>query len=125
MSGLRGRYPGGPSRRADPDDDTPHRGKVHLASVAEIEAKAAAGALHRRGQSRKKRLYIGLTVSVALALALGGYIGFSSHRTADELVQEMEGAATKAGKSDLDRQMDRMIDEMWKSEALEKGPGGR
>ena len=125
MSELRGRYPGGPSRRNTSDDNAPRRGKVHLASVEEIEAQAAAGAMQRKVTSRRKRIFIGLSISVAIALVLGGYIGFSSHRTADELIQEMNGTSAQAGKSDMDRQMDRMIDEMWKSEALEKGPGGR
>ena len=93
--------------------------------MEEIETRAAAGLQRRKGQSRKKRVFIGLSISVAAALALGGYLGLSSHRSASELIQEMEGTAADAEKTDMDRQVDRLIDEMWKSEALEKGPGGR
>ena len=125
MSEMRGRYPGGPSRRTDPDDATPRRGKVHLATVEELEARAAEGSQARKGQSKRRRILVGVVVSVALALALGGYLGFSSHRTGEELASEMEGAQEQVEKSDMDRQMDRLIDEMWKTEALEKGPGGR
>lgn len=121
MSTIRGRYPGGPSRQRDPEDDTPRKGKVRLSSVEEIEGRAAAGSQARRTQARRKRLLVGLFLSLSAALALGGYLGFSSHRSASEIANEMEGQ-TEVGKSDLDRQMDRMIDEMWKSEALEKKP---
>ena len=124
MSEMRGRYPGGPSRRTDSDEPPPGRGRVHLSTVEEIESRAAAGSQQRKGKTRRRRLFIGLFLSLAAALALGGYLGFSSHRTAAELVQEMEGPGGE-GKSDLDAQVDRLIDEMWKSEALEKGPGGR
>ena len=125
MSELRGRYPGGPSRRTDSEDATPQRGKVHLSTVEEIEARASAGAQHWIGQSRKRRIFLGLSISVAAALALGGYLGFSSHRSAAELIQEMEEKTADSGRTDMVRQVDRLIDEMWKSEALEKGPGGR
>ena len=76
MSQIRGRYPGGPSRRTDPDAVPLQRGKVHLATVEEIEARAAAKSQQRRQNTRR-------------------------------------------------RQIDRLIDEMWKSEALEKKPGIR
>ena len=124
MSRMRGRYPGGPSRRTDPETPPPQRGKVHLSTVEEIEARAAAGSQKRRQQTRRRQIFVGLLLSLAVALILGGYLGFSSHRTDAELAQEMEGVRDQ-GKSDLDRQVDRLIDEMWKSEALEKKPGIR
>lgn len=124
MSQIRGRYPGGPSRRTDPDAAPPQRGKVHLATVEEIEARAAAKSQQRRQNTRRRQIYVALLLSLAIALILGGYLGFSSHRTDAELAQEMEGVRDQ-GKSDLDRQVDRLIDEMWKSEALEKKPGIR
>jgi hypothetical protein len=93
--------------------------------VEEIEARAARDSQAQREHRRRRRLIFGVFVSVVLALALGGYLGLSSHRTGEEMAREMEGAQEEAGKSDIDRQMDRLIDEMWKSEALEKGPGGR
>ena len=125
MSRMRGRYPGGPSRRTDPETPPPQRGKVHLSTVEEIEARAAAASQKRRQQTRRRQIFVGLLLSLAVALILGGYLGFSSHRTGEELASEMEGAQEQVEKSDMDRQMDRLIDEMWKTEALEKGPGGR
>jgi hypothetical protein len=75
-------------------------------------------------RARHKRLAVGFFFSLIVAVAVGGYIGISSHRTEEEVAREMEGEAGP-GKADMEKQMDRLIDEMWKSEALEKGPGIR
>ncbi len=119
MSELHGRYPGGPSRKPDPNQ--PARRKANLSSVEAFEARAAASTREHTRRARRKRLYMGISISVLLAVALGGYLGFSSHRSHEELAREMEGVRSQ-GKTELDRQMDRLIDEMWKSEALEKTP---
>lgn len=121
MSELRGRYPGGPSRKGVDDPDYSPRRNVRLATVSEIEGRAVAGSEHRKKKARKKRLVRGLVFSVLLSGAVGAYLGFSSHRTdaevAEELTQERDAPGT-----DLEKQADRLINEMWKSEALEKPP---
>lgn len=52
---------------------------------------------------------------------MGLWVGLESHRTDEELVQEMEGESESPG-FDLEKQTDRIIDEIWKTEALERIP---
>jgi hypothetical protein len=118
---MRGRYPGGPSRGGHVDPDVAPTGKVRLASVSEIEAQAAAGSRHRKRKARKRRLIKGLVVSLIVSGTLGAYLGYSSHRTDAELAEELSGNRD-APEMDLEKQADRLINEMWKSEALEKPP---
>ena len=121
MSELRGRYPGGPSRRGVDDPDKPPRGKVRLATVSEIEGRAAAVSQHRKQKARKKRLLMGLIFSVVVSGSVGAYLGYSSHRTDAELAKELS-QDRRAPEMDIEKQADRLINEMWKSEALEKPP---
>jgi type VI protein secretion system component VasK len=105
----------------DEESSAPRR-KVKLDSVEEIEARAAKGSQARKEQRRRKRLAIGVVVSVAVAGSVGVWLGFQSHRTDEEIAQEMRGQA-RGQEFDLNKQADRLISEMWKTEALEKIPG--
>jgi len=121
MSGSIGRYPGGPSRKGVDDADPTPKRKVRLSTVSEIEGMAAAGAEQRKRKARKKRLLRGLIFSVIVSGTVGAYLGFSSHRTDAELAEELNHDR-EAPEMDLQKQADRLINEMWKSEALEKPP---
>ena len=124
MSGMRGRFPGGPSRRGVDDPDAAPREKVRLSTVEEIESRAATGSEERRKRSRRKRVRVGFAFAVAAAAGVGLWIGFSSHRSAEDIAQEMSQRERQAD-FDLNKQADRLISEMWKTEALEKIPGSR
>ena len=63
----------------------------------------------------------GLVFSILLSGMVGAYLGFSSHRTDAELAAEMAQKA-EGPEMDVQKQADRLINEMWKSEALEKTP---
>ena len=124
MSELRGRYPGGPSRKGVDDGTAAPRRKVKLDSVEEIEARASAGSQARRQKQRRKRVAMGVIFSISLAGAVGVWIGFQSHRSEEEIAQELRGQVRGGQEFDLNKQADRLINEMWKTEALEKLPGG-
>lgn len=121
MTDLRGRYPGGPTRRGTDDPNFSPRGKVHLSTVSEIENRSTAWSEDHKQRARRKRLVKGLVLSVIVSGAIGAYLGFSSHRTDAELAGEM-AQRTTGPEGDLQKQADRLINEMWKSEALEKSP---
>lgn len=124
MEQMQGRYPGGPSRRDPEDSETSRREDVHLTSVEEFESRLVRGSQRHRARKRKKRLALGVLFSLIVAAVVGGYIGFSTHRTDTELAREMD-EQNRLSKGDLEQQMNRLIDEMWKSEALEKVPNIR
>ncbi len=100
------------------------RRKVRLDSVETIEARAAAGAQARRRKQRKRRLALGIVFSIAVAAAIGGWLGLQSHRTDQEIAEGIRGQA-RGVEFDLNKQADRLINEIWKTEALEKLPGPR
>lgn len=124
MEPMRGRYPGGPSRRDPGDSETSRRGNVRLTSVEEFESHLLRGSQRHRARKRQKRLALGILLWLMVAVAVGGYIGFSTHRTDAELAGEMD-QQNRLSKGELEQQMNRLIDEMWKSEALEKAPNIR
>jgi hypothetical protein len=95
--------------------------KIRLATVSEIEGRWARGSQRFRRKARRKRVIWGLVLSVLISGTVGVYLGYSSHRTDAELADELRQARTPVP-SDLESQADRLINEMWKSEALEKTP---
>ncbi len=121
MTDLRGRYPGGPTRKGLDDGGLATRGKVHLSTVAELEDRTTTLSQESRRRVRRKRFLRGVVFSVIVSSAVGAYLGFSSHRTDAELADEM-ARQTTGPELDLQKQADRLINEMWKSEALEKSP---
>lgn len=124
MKDMRGRYPGGPSRREGDALPHPRREKPDLISVEAFESRLVRGSQRVRAQQRRKRLTVGVVFSLLAAIAVGGYIGFSTHRSDSEVAQEID-AQHQRSQGDLEQQMNRLIDEMWKSEALEKAPNIR
>lgn len=121
MSELRGRYPGGPSRNPSDDDALQPRPRRELPTVEEIEARAAAGSQLFRFRRRRRRVAFGLALSVLLSAVVGIWLGWQSHRTDQELARELRKQAVEAD-FDLNREADRLINEIWKTEALEKRP---
>jgi hypothetical protein len=105
----------------DSESSAPRR-KVKLDTVEKIEARAAAISQARTRKARKKRVTIGIVFSVVVAGSIGIWLGFSSHRSGEELAQEIRGTA-RGLEFDLNKQADRLISEVWKTEALEKIPG--
>jgi hypothetical protein len=125
MSELRGRYPGGPSRKKPEGEAQAPRRKVRLDTVEEIEARAAEGSQARNLRRRKKRVMIGAASFIVIGGGIGLWIGLQSHRTDEEVAQELGRGQARGVEFDLNKQADRLISEMWKTEALEKLPGGR
>lgn len=124
MTPMPGRYPGGPTRAGSESREAEEPRKVRLATVQEFETRVTSSSMKMKKKARHRRLVVGFFFSLIVAVVVGSYIGISSHRTEEEVAREMEGEAPPS-KADMEKQMDRLIDEMWKSEALEKGPGIR
>ena len=111
--------PRGPSRRrVDGPAESP-REKPKLATVSEIEGRLARGTRRHKRRARRTRLVWGLVLSLVVSCSVGAYLGFASHRADSELAEELRQTRAPV-KADLESQADRLINEMWKSEALEK-----
>ena len=124
MKKIHGRYPGGPSRGGEGEAE-PARGESQsLPTVEELEGRASQGSQRRKAIRRRRRAIVALVASLAVAGGVGLWIGLGSHRTDEEMAQEMEVEVESPG-FDLEKQTDRIIDEIWKTEALERIPRGR
>lgn len=115
MSGITGGYPGGPPHH-DPQERTEDSDGPELRSGESVEASVAGHAVHGKKKRRKRRLVIGAVTSLIVAAGVGAYVGMQSRTTAEELAQE-EIAETE---TDIGKEADRLINELWKMEELER-----
>ena len=118
MRRISGSYPGGPSRDRSEVDERADKRLDDLSSVEEIEARRGAGIVRTRGRRRRKRAVIGLAASIVIAGGAGVWMGLRSHRTAEELAAEQRAQAE--AEFNLRRESDRLINELWKMEDLER-----
>ena len=111
-----GGYPGGPRRHAEKEEAGEPSG-FEIRDGESIEASAMARALSRSKRHRRRRLVIGLLTSLVLASSVGAYSGTAGkRRTAKELTQEQMMETV------LEKEVSRLINELWKMENLERAP---
>ena len=115
MSGITGSYPGGP-RRHGQEEEAGQDPQAEIRDGESIEASIAARRTGRTKKRRNRRLVIGLVTSFIAAAGVGAYFGMRSITTAEDLAQE----EMKEGEMDLKKQSDRLINELWKMEDLER-----
>ena len=118
MSRISGSYPGGPSRDRSEVDKRADKRLDDLASVAQIETRRGAGVVRTLGRQRRKRAVIGVVVSIIIAGSAGVWMGLQSHRTAEDLAAEQRAQAE--AEFNLKRESNRLINELWKMEDLER-----
>ena len=117
VNGFGGAYPGGPRRHAEKEEAGELPG-FELRDGESFEASAMTRVLRQSRRYRRRRLVIGLLTSLLLASSVGAYIGISNRKTAEELAQEQ----LTEGRTDLEQEVNRLINELWKMEDLERAP---
>ncbi len=118
LNRFSGGYPGGPRRHAEKEESGEPPG-FEIRHGESIEASAMTRALSRSKRRRRRRLVIGLLTSLLLASSVGVYVGIrGNRRTAEELAQEQ----MMDGRTVLEQEADRLINELWKMEGLERAP---
>lgn len=118
MRRISGSYPGGPSRDRSEVDKRADKRLDDLASVEQIETRRGQEEVRVRGKRRKRRVLLGLMVSIIIAGSGGVFMGLRSHRTAEELAAEQRAQAE--AEFNLKRESNRLINELWKMEDLER-----
>lgn len=118
MSRIRGYYPGGPGR--EPRRDAPGE---RLVDVATRWSRGTEQVVRARGVRRRRRLAGGFALILLAAVTLGGWLGVRSHASAEEVAREAEAAAVPDTPDARVRQeADRVLQELWRMEALERSP---
>lgn len=118
LNGFGGAYPGGPRRHAEKEAAGELPG-FEIRDGESIEASAMTRVLGRLKKHRTRRFVIGLVASLLLASSVGAYVGIrDNRRAAEELAQKQ----TTEGRTLLEQEASRLINELWKMEDLERAP---
>ncbi len=118
LNGFGGGYPGGPRRHAEKEEAGEAPG-FEIRDGESVEASALAKAIGRSRRQRTRRLVFGVLTSLFLASTVGAYVGARANRRAAE---QFARDQTMEGRTALEREADRLIDELWKMESLERAP---
>ncbi|MBI4539329.1 MAG: hypothetical protein HY704_07470 [Gemmatimonadetes bacterium] len=119
MAKIRGPYPGGPRRPAEGEPGHP----VVLEGGEEVEARLKEGARQRHERRKRKRILAALVAVVLVALGVGTWLGIRSYRSAREIASEKQRA--EEGRRLIEQERQRILQELWRMEALERAPQPR
>ncbi len=119
MARIEGRYPGGPRRPTSASEEKEGE-HPRLTTVEEIEERIAEGRVRRIRRLRRRHLLVVLLTVVLLAGGIGAWLGYRSHRTSAEVAEELRRQAEQS--TDLRREADRVLNELWKMEDMERAP---
>ncbi len=111
MSRIEGMYPGGPRRQGATSE--PHG---TLRSGEDVEARIIDDLVDAKARRKRRSIFIALGAFGLLAVTGGIYIGLQAHVTAEELV---ERERVEAEASDIDKTVQKVLDELWRMEELE------
>lgn len=121
MDRISGAYPGGPTRReqfGQAESNDPPR---ELRSGEDRERRADRRAENDRLRSRKIRTVLGVGAALLFSGATGIFWGLRTARASEELLENAQVRAN-GPEVDISREMDRLINELWKMEELDRAP---
>ena len=117
---ISGFFPGGPGR-ADPAADRERRAR--LRGGEDREAARADREVTSKQKRRRRRLVIGAVAMLVLAATLSVVVMDTGPQTAAESI---EAEAQEGGvESEIDSRIDRILDELWKMEEVERSENRR
>ncbi len=121
MDQFSGAYPGGPTRREPLGQAESKEALPAIRCGEDNEWRAGLRGQEGRLKSRRVRAVLGVGTTLLISAAAGIYWGFSAARASDELA---ENARVMVDRPDVDvsREMDRLIDELWKMDELDRAP---
>ena len=117
MAEITGAYPGGPAHHQEKAGAAaPPTEK--LADGESIEALREGQISKLRKERRHRRVMIGLVASLIAAVGAGAYYGIRSNRVTEALARE---EMIQQGEVELNKQTDRILNELWRMEDVERG----
>lgn len=121
MDEISGAYPGGPTRRERFGQAESNKAPRAIRSGEDNERRARLRGRDNRLRRRKARAILGVSVTLVLSAAAGIFWGLTSARASDELMEKAEVRINRP-EADISREMDRLIDQLWKMEELDRLP---
>lgn len=119
--GIGGPFPGGPRRPSDVEADDAYR-RTRVGSGEDVEAARDRWVQERKAERRKRRLLIGALAFLIAAGGVGVWVGLDAVKSAEELVQEEERAREGGAGGIIERERERILQELWKMEDIERAP---
>ena len=121
MEQILGAYPGGPTRPDQLEQVESNEAPRALRRGEDHERRAGLRSRSERIKSRRVRVVLGVGATLIVSAAAGIYWGFSASRNSDEA---LERARVRVNRSEVDvsREMDRLIEELWKMEDMDRMP---
>ncbi len=116
---ISGSYPGGPKKQTLRSKRESERHAV-IPGVSDLEQWARQAKVEIRQRKRARRIKVGFVCALLVAGGVGGYVGLSTHTTPEQLAEEERSKAQAPG--ELSDQANRLINELWKMEDLERAP---
>ena len=121
---IAGSYPGGPRRSGEDADDRP-RTRTRLETLEERAERVSHVRRSRNERQRRRRMAAVLVVASLLAGGIGFVLGVQADKGSEELTAQREDARRRSGIEGVLRgEADRVIQQMWLSEIMERQPGG-
>lgn len=118
-----GSYPGGPRRRRSGEE--PESPPARLQTLEERAEREARARRSRGERQRRRRIVAVLVVASVVAGGVGFVLGVQADKASEELTAQREQARRAPGLEGVLRgEADRVIQQMWLSEILERQPGG-
>jgi hypothetical protein len=111
---IRGTFPGGPRHSVSGLEGSP---ALRIRSVEDLEVGIARRALDRGHRRRRTRIVAGFVVAMVAAGAVGAYVGYASHQTAETITAAREAAHQRD--LDISWQVNRTLLQLWKMEDVE------
>ena len=108
-------FPGGPRRRETTPAKRNHPPRIE--PVTELEHRVSRRKLKRTRVRRARRVALGLAGAMLLAGSAGAYVGYASHKTAQEVTAAKDAARNR--KDEISSEVNRTLLELWKMEDVE------
>ena len=119
VSTISGSYPGGPKKQTlRSKKESERHATIPGASDLERWARHARVEIQRR--KRARRIKVGFACALLAAGGVGGYVGLSTHTTPEQLAEEERAKVQNS--SEFSDQANRLLNELWKMEDLERAP---
>lgn len=119
LSSISGSYPGGPKKQTLRSKKE-RKSHPTIPGVNDLERWARDARVETERRNRARRIKVGLVCVLLAAGGVGGYVGLSAHTTPEQLAEKERSKARSRG--EISDQADRLINELWKMEDLERAP---
>jgi len=113
-------YPGGPRRRSRGESDSDPASGVKLDRAEELEDRVVRRRMESVRRRRRKRLAVGFGIALAVAGAIGFWMGYQANQTSEEIAAEQRRATEE--EFDLSRERNIILEQLWLMEDLERAP---